>query len=284
MNHCLLCHGKSFLKVKPLGSGTRIAACRTCGFVQVIPHVSARAVARTYQDDWNHFAPYVSQASVHRAYFRRLLRFLETGVLLSAKKMLDVGCATGLFVDEANKHGMQAEGIDISKSAVLHGKQRHVPLFHETSSSWMKKKKHRNYYDVITALSVIEHEADPVRMMRALYTMTAPGGMVVISTPNFNTFYRTLMGKRWIGYQHPEHLWFFTPKTITRLLHNAGFVDIVVRRDFQRSYSVSYAFTRLGDYLPLLGRVFSFFAPLFGVLRIPVLVNPWGDMLVTAGK
>jgi len=284
MNHCLLCTGQYFVPVKSRGLGTQIAACRTCGFVQVIPHVSRGAVARTYQDDWNHFAPYVSQTSVHRAYFQRLLRFLETIFPLTQKKMLDVGCATGLLVDEANRRGMRAVGIDISKSAVSHGKKQHVPLFNETSISWMKKKKYRNEYNVITALSVIEHEADPVRMMQALYTMAAPGGIVVISTPNFNTVYRALMGKHWIGYAHPEHLWFFTPKTITTLFRDAGFVDIVLRRDFQRSYSVSYAFRRLGDYLPALRRVCSCIAAWTGTLQIPMLFNPWGDMLVTARK
>jgi len=252
--------------------------------VQVLPHLSVRAVAAKYHDDWSHFAPYVSQSAAHRSYFRVLIKYLETIIPLRGKTMLDVGCAIGLLVDEANKHGMKAEGIDISKSAVLHGKKQHLPLFNETSASWMKKKKNTDQYDVITALSVIEHDADPFGMLQSLYTMTKPNGIVVLSTPNFDTVYRRLMGPRWVGYQHPEHLWIFTPKTITQVLQRAGFVDIVVRRDFQRQYSVSYAFTRLGDYLPVFRRVFSVLASFFGALKIPVMINPWGDMLVIARR
>ncbi|MFZ2024663.1 MAG: class I SAM-dependent methyltransferase [Microgenomates group bacterium] len=284
MNRCAVCLSSVFEHVYSYGNGSRIAACTACGLVQVLPHFSSREVAAKYYDDWKHFAPYVSQSSAHRAYFRVLINYLERIVPMRGKKMLDVGCATGLLVDEANNYGMHAEGIDISKSAVLHGKKQHLPLFCETSVSWMKKKKNTDQYDVITALSVIEHDADPVGMLQSLYTMTKPNGMVVLSTPNFDTVYRKLMGSRWVGYQHPEHLWIFTPKTITKLLTRAGFTDVVVRRDFQRQYSVSYAFKRLGDYIPSLRTVFAVAASFFGALQIPVMINPWGDMLVIARR
>ncbi len=281
---CAMCLSSAFDHVYSYGNGSYLALCTVCGLVQVLPHLSSRDVAEKYHDDWNHFAPYVSQSLVHRAYFRVLINYLKTVIPLRGKTMLDVGCAIGLLVDEANKYGMKAEGIDISKSAVAHGKKQHLPLFNETSASWMNKKKKISNYDVITALSVIEHDADPFGMLQSLYTMTKPNGLVVLSTPNFDTVYRRLMGPRWIGYQHPEHLWIFTPKTITRVLQNAGFVDVVVRRDFQRAYSVSYALTRLGNYLPAFRNVFSVLASFFGALQIPVMINPWGDMLVIARR
>ena len=279
-----MCSTSAFDYVYSYGNGSRIATCNACGLVQVLPHLSAHAVAAKYHDDWNHFAPYVSQSAAHRSYFRVLINFLETIVPMRGKKMLDVGCAIGLLVDEANRYGIKAEGIDISKSAVAHGKKQHVPLFNQTSTSWVKKKKNVDQYDVITALSVIEHETDPIGMLQSLYALTKPNGIVVLSTPNFDTVYRKLMGPRWVGYQHPEHLWIFTPRTITRLLQQAGFVDIVVRRDFQRQYSVSYALKRLGDYIPAFRTLFSVAASIFGAFKIPVMINPWGDMLVIAHR
>ena len=118
-----MCSTSAFDYVYSYGNGSRIATCNACGFVQVVPHLSARQVAAKYHDDWNHFAPYVSQSSAHRAYFRVLLNYLGTIVPMRGKKMLDVGCAIGLLVDEANNYGMEAEGIDISKSAVLYGRK-----------------------------------------------------------------------------------------------------------------------------------------------------------------
>ncbi len=279
-----MCSSSVFDDVYVYAHESRITKCTTCGLVQVLPHLSARAVEEKYHDDWSHFTPYVSQSAAHRSYFRVFIKYLETLTPLRGKTMLDVGCAIGLLVDEANRYGVKAEGIDISKSAVAYGNKQHLPLSNQTSVSWRKKKKNTMRYDIITALSVIEHDADPFGMLQSLYDMTKPNGIVVLSTPNFDTVYRKLMGRRWVGYQHPEHLWIFTPKTITRLLQQAGFVDIVVRRDFQRHYSVSYAFTRLGDYLPAFCRVFSVFASFFGALKIPAMINPWGDMLVIARR
>lgn len=282
MSTCFLCRGTAFSSIKRTFGNKHIGRCNKCGLVQICPAVTNREYAAFYADDWNHFAPYLSQIQAHRRYFQHVLQYVTHCVKQPVKSLLDVGCAVGVLLEEAHKFGIAAEGVDISKAAVSYAKKQHLRVFHDTCVSWEKRGGHAKQYDVITALEVVEHEKNPLTMLRAMFRMLRPGGMAVLTTPNFNTVFRTLMEKNWIGYQHREHLWFFTPETMTRLLKQAGFSDIRVHPDFYRPYSVSFMFERLGDYVPVLRPVTKIFSGITKGITLTIPFNPWGDMLVTA--
>lgn len=284
MESCLLCGSPRYHVIKKEANGRTIGLCASCHFVQVHPHVVQRDYEAVHFDDWEHDNPYISQIEAHKQYFRRLLTYLRPHMHGAPTRLLDIGCALGALVMVADEQGIAAEGIDIAKTAVSYAKKHHLPVSHDTCVTWFRKKHYKNHYDVITALEVIEHEENPLRMVEIIHTMLRPGGVATLTTPNFNTLFRALMGNNWVGYQHHEHLWFFTPETITKLLHRTGFSDIRIRRDFYRPYSVSYMFQRLGDYIPFLRPITSFIASLTKQVSFSIPFNPWGDMLITAKK
>lgn len=284
MESCLLCRSPQYRIIKKEANGRTIGMCTSCHFVQVYPHVVQRDYEAVHFDDWEHDNPYISQIDAHKQYFRTLLTYLHPFFKRSQITLLDVGCAIGALVMVANKEGIDAEGIDIAKTAVSYAKKRHLSVSQDTCLTWFRKKQYKNHYDVITALEVIEHEENPLHMMQIIYKMLRPGGIVTLTTPNFNTLFRIIMGNNWVGYQHQEHLWFFTPETITRLLLQTGFSDIHVRRDFYRPYSVSYMFRRLGDYVPFLHPITSFIASITKQVSFSIPFNPWADILIIAKK
>jgi len=252
--------------------------------VQIYPRVTKQGYETIHFDDWEHDNPYISQLSAHKAYFRTLITYLRPFIKKRySLKLLDIGCAIGALVVVAKEQGIDARGIDIAKTAVSYARKLHVPVSQATCESWFRKR-YEDYYDVVTALEVIEHDENPLRMMKTIYKMLHAGGILALTTPNFNTVYRILMGNNWIGFRHTEHLWFFTPQTIRQVLQQAGFSDIQVRKDFYRPYSVSYMFRRLGDYIPLLRCMTNMCASLTKRLTIALPFNPWGDMLITAKK
>jgi 2-polyprenyl-3-methyl-5-hydroxy-6-metoxy-1,4-benzoquinol methylase len=284
MNRCLLCRGAVFSPIKRTDMGKQIGRCTRCGFVQIYPRITSQEQVLLYTDDWVHFTPYISQLQAHHWYFRRMLRFLIQVAKQPITSLLDVGCALGVLLKEAKKVGISAEGIDISQAAVLYAKKQHLRVYHDTCIFWEKRENRMHKYDLITAFEVIEHEKDPFAMLRSIFRMLRPDGIVAITTPNYNTLFRTLMGKSWIGYRHHEHLWFFTPDSITRLLKKTGFSHIKVRRDFIRPYSVSFMCTRLGDYIHILRPITNVLASLTKHIPFSLPFNPWGDMLVIARK
>src|SRR4030042_5271547 len=87
--------------------------CQNCGLVQV-SHVPAKsAVAALYKGNyWKNYQPYGSQETAHRQYFEQKVQMIKK--LRKNGRLLDIGCALGTFMEEAEKKGFQTAGIDIS--------------------------------------------------------------------------------------------------------------------------------------------------------------------------
>src|SRR5258708_32368157 len=73
-------------------------------------------------------------------------------------------------------------------------------------------------YDVVTAFDILEHTYAPVRFMQEIKQILAPGGLLVLTTPDTGHFLRFLMGKRWPMLQPMQHTVLFSRKRITEVL------------------------------------------------------------------
>jgi len=285
MKKCNSCNGTSFDLIKIQENGWRIGRCRKCELVQVIPQPSQKEIRLLYRNDWEHFLPYQSQTDAHRTYFQTLFSFVvRSRSLERLPRVLDVGSATGVFLSLLKKKGIRGVGVDVSRDAVSYCRNHGLEAYEGTLFEVVKKKKWQGMFDAVFACQVIEHERDPLTFLKTVKRIIKPNGIIVITTPNHDTWWRILMGKRWIGYQHPEHLFFFTPKVLTKLMHTAGLTVTSVRPDFPRPYSVPYAFRRLSDYLPAFSPLFSRFRRWTAGIQISVPFNPWGDFLVIGRK
>ena len=77
--------------------------------------------------------------------------------------------------------------------------------------------------DVIVLLDVIEHLPDPQSTLALCRQHLNPGGVIVITTGDFASFYARLSGRNWRLMTPPQHLWFFTPQSMRCLSHSLGF-------------------------------------------------------------
>ena len=77
-------------------------------------------------------------------------------------------------------------------------------------------------FDVVISIEVIEHVPDPREEVAAVGTLLRPGGCAYLTTPNFNSLTRRAIGVRWRVIEYPEHLNYFTPGTLDRLLAGSG--------------------------------------------------------------
>ena len=71
--------------------------------------------------------------------------------------------------------------------------------------------------------SYLEHEAEPLPVLKNLSRTLAPGGFAVVKVPNYASLNRRIMGARWCGFRYPDHLNYFTPGTLRRMADQAGF-------------------------------------------------------------
>ncbi|MFN7694808.1 MAG: class I SAM-dependent methyltransferase [Burkholderiales bacterium] len=76
--------------------------------------------------------------------------------------------------------------------------------------------------DVITLASFLEHEPEPLSLLKACKRALREDGIVVVKVPNYDCWNRRLRGPRWCGYRWPDHVNYFTPATLQRMAQAAG--------------------------------------------------------------
>lgn len=141
-------------------------------------------------------------------------------------KILDVGCGPGLFLIEAKKRGWDVYGTEFTDKQIiyLNGKGIKTSQGKLTESSFDKGS-----FDIIISSEVIEHINNPTEEMYLFHYFLRKGGLTYITTPNFNAIERFILKGKYNIIQYPEHLCYYTPKTINLLLRNAGFEKIKIK-------------------------------------------------------
>lgn len=161
--------------------------------------------------------------------------------------IIDVGCGAGHFMQCAAEKNWKIDGTEISDEAIkiARGKRQNV-IKGDIASLDLEKEK----YDIATLFELIEHVFDPEGMIKKLSYIVRSGGLVYMTTPNYNSITRRILGNRW-GIFHKEHIFYFTPRDLAQLLNKHGFKIKSVRtenlslrealRVFKRSDSLNTA-------------------------------------------
>jgi SAM-dependent methyltransferase len=132
---------------------------------------------------------------------------------------LDVGCGTGTFLDVARRAGWEVYGLELSAYAAEQARRRGLNV---TGASADDMRLEVSAYDCVTLWDTLEHVRDPVGVLRTAGRALRRGGVLALSTGDITSLCARLMGARWHLFNLPEHLFFFSPPALTRLLARAG--------------------------------------------------------------
>ena len=80
------------------------------------------------------------------------------------------------------------------------------------------------FFAAATLRSYLEHESNPLAVLKEVFRTLRPGGVAIVKVPNFASINRMVMGNKWCGLRFPDHLNYFTPKTLKTMANKAGFV------------------------------------------------------------
>lgn len=258
---CNLCGANDVRTIRESTGDGRVVQCRRCGLAYVSPrlahdpryqyesgeyHEKSREQSRSAAGRAG-YASYSSDYPVLAPYFARLAQ--EIARIKPGARLLEVGAASGYFLDQAREAGMRPEGIEPSKACqrIIRDELR-LPV---VASSLEEAAVDPGTYDVIVLFQTLEHLDDPRGGLLRMVRWLRPGGLIVITTPNRAGWFARLTGKRWFEYKPREHLYYFDARTISKMLESVGFDRIVVQRDRNR-YPVSFLFERLRRYYPAL--------------------------------
>ncbi len=132
--------------------------------------------------------------------------------------LLDIGCGAGHFAKTAIAAGWSAEGMEVAPYAVQICKKYKIPVI-ETDLLVYERPEH---YDVVSLFEVIEHLTHPEKYIEKARQVLRKGGCMILTTPNFNSITRLMIGDKWRAI-NPEHLFYFTPKALRNFITKNGF-------------------------------------------------------------
>lgn len=261
---CLGCGGERLRLVRVLADedGARIVACASCQLVQLEKLPSPAELARLYADGYfegsESGAGYEGYAGQEREYLatfaadvRRIAEFVPTG------SILDVGCGYGYFVRSALAGGFDAYGVDLSTDGIREA-DKHAPgrVFRGTVDTVEELAGRR--FDVLFASHLIEHLTEPRGFLSELVDRLSDRGIVVLVTPNIESLLARVSGSRWVSFKIPEHVAYYTPKTLGQLARAAGLEVLAVDPAYQY-YRLPFLMGRVRELIHPLGRVLPHF-------------------------
>jgi CMP-N-acetylneuraminic acid synthetase/2-polyprenyl-3-methyl-5-hydroxy-6-metoxy-1,4-benzoquinol methylase len=200
----------------------RIVRCRSCDLVYVNPtfdetHYKSVYASQAYQD-------IVRDLGINSHEYRVARFGTERVGMMSqfvrvppgrAPRFLDVGCSTGFVVEAAKHAGWEASGIDLNPSAIEYGRSRGLDLRTVALESTGFAP---GSFDAVGLFDVVEHLLDPGGTVRAAVNLLAPGGILFLYVPNYDSASRMLMGANAHFIWPTHHLNYYTPSTIRDFL------------------------------------------------------------------
>lgn len=218
-----------------------ILKCSNCGLLITYPQPIENEIGKYYKS-----TEYISHNTGNRGvgyYIYDLIRRKTLASKLHLLKkyskgnlLLDIGCATGVFLNHCRKHGFQVEGIEPDNKARQYALEHyHLPVKDVNSLNEYNKKS----FDVITMWHVLEHVADLNERMSVVRDIMKDTGTLFVALPNPASYDAKYFGKYWAAYDVPRHLFHFTKDSFTALSEKYGFKIIKVLPMIYDSYYIS---------------------------------------------
>jgi SAM-dependent methyltransferase len=253
-----------------VGPSNRIVKCVKCGLIYINPRQEGKELLSSYinmADDL-----YVQEEKGRRISSRVILKKLNR--LKKRGRILDVGCATGFFLDEAKGLGWEVYGVELSKWAVSYARDKFdIEVFEgELKDAHFQD----SYFDVVVLKDSIEHLIDPKATLNEIRRILKQDGILYINTPNISSLASRILKARWWGLKQ-FHLYYFTKGTLSRMLDVTGF-NPLKWKSYSRTFTFSYWIDRFKTYNFALYKILDFLSShLF--LRDKMLTINFGDQI-----
>ncbi len=253
----------------------RIAKCLRCDLVFLLDHQRDNDIISAYERMSDEL--YLQEERGRRISAKNNLR--EIKKFKRGGRLLDIGCSTGFFVDEAKKLGYKAEGLEISSWAVKFAIEKlGIDVRH---GSILKEEYPHNYFDAIVMADVIEHFSDPLEALIKIRTILKPDGILCIATPDINSVLSRLLKAKWWGIRK-SHLVYFSRRTMKKMLDRAGF-NLMRVKSYPRTFSLDYWLSRLGLYKASLNKFLRICLRIFNKERL-VTINLYDQLVFFVRK
>ncbi len=244
--------------------------CGGCGTVTTLPYPTIKEMIKHYRTGFEtkNYKAVMEHQVVYQGVLRALAKtanayLYQQGRSLSGMKLLDIGCFTGEFLIEAKNLGADVYGVDLQPEAVRIAQSRLGDRVQIADIVHDKLVFPLHTFDIITILGLIEHVTDVTGLLERVSQLLAPGGVLMIQTPDSGSVAATIMGRLWPPFTPIEHIHLFTRFGLRSLLKRFGY-HVFCFKSHVKMLTPGY-----------IHGVFRTFAPsLFRLLRPIVAITP----------
>jgi len=190
-------------------------------FLETSPQPSLEQLPKYYKSD-----DYISHTDSQRNLFENVYHLIRKISLKrklklinsfssNEKKLLDVGCGTGDFLQTAQKNKWTVSGIEPNEKARTIANTKTSNFVFEVDHLLKIKP---NSFNVITLWHVLEHLPKLDEHISILKSLLKPEGTLIIAVPNYNSYDAKYYKEFWAAYDAPRHLWHFSQSSVSKLV------------------------------------------------------------------
>lgn len=217
---CKNCYSKNVALFLSVDKTYSLYKCDNCSIVFTFPQPKAtKQVNQKIYDSKEelesrtaNFAEEYKRAKQHILNFKR---YKKSG------KYLDVGCSYGIGLKAAKDLGFEVLGVEPTEKAVEYAKKHFkVKVIQKTLE---KAKLKSNSFDIVSLYDVLEHIPNPNKFLREIRRILKPQGLIVIQSPNIESYAFTFLTTDWNWLLVPNHLWHLSKNSTFWLLEKNEF-------------------------------------------------------------
>lgn len=275
---CPVCDGCNERRLLP-ASAYVYALCPSCGHGKLQDSPPQGILDTLYDESYfEHaanagYAGYESDAVLHhRNAMDRLARLAAAGARPPGR-MLDFGCASGVFLDAARAAGYEVVGVDVSHWARARAASRGIMVYESLAAAMAT---HGRDFEVVCFFQSLEHLHDPLLTLTEARSCLRPGGTLIIETWDRTSLIARLSRHYWQQLSPPSVVHLFSKASLAQALERTGFTACTVRATSKR-VSLRFVSTLLANKYPPLNAQLRWIAESWvGRLSVPYRL---GDLI-----
>ena len=224
---CPLCHGSrrgsSFQK-----DDFHYHRCADCELVYMSPRLNEAATLGFYNSELNRIYN-INKFDAHDGNSADdLINYENLAVLRQfigaerSRRLLEIGCAKGNFLAQAEKQGFAVDGVELNRKNAEIAQRKIQGKIH--TQDLFQLALPAASYDVVYGRDLIEHIHNSDEFMREVARLLRPGGFILFETHNIDSLVNRIVKEKHtviFGFEHPVH---WSPKTLTRALARHGVI------------------------------------------------------------
>ena len=154
-----------------------------------------------------------------------------------ARAVLDLGCGNGWFTEALARCGFETLGVDINEPAIALARRSHPGIpFLPFDATQTPPAELAGRFDAVVAIDVVDHVAQPRRLLHQAAACLRPGGLLLVTVP-YHGYWKNLgvalsgrFDLRWQALEDSGRLKFYSPPTLAALLRDSGFGQVGIER------------------------------------------------------